>query len=189
MTNRRLRRGAGALALASLAMLAAVLATAVPALAAGACRAAAAGPAAADPDELEQTVLCLVNRERSRRGLDRLRSEPRLARAARAHSRDMARRDFFSHVSPGGATVMARLADAGYRAGPRGLMVGENIAWGSGAYAAPAHVVESWMESAGHRANILNRSFREIGVGAAAGAPRPVGGQSAATYTTDFGAR
>jgi uncharacterized protein YkwD len=138
--------------------------------------------------QLEHTILCLVNRERTKRGLSRLRSNGRLDRAARGHSRAMVQRRFFSHDSPGGASVLDRVKRRGYRSSG-GLMVGENIAWGSGSYATPAEIVDGWMHSSGHRANILHRAFEEIGVGVALGAPRPVQGQPAATYTTDFGTR
>jgi uncharacterized protein YkwD len=190
MTNRRLRRVLGALPLA--------LALALPVAAAGAaasgtaapsaCSAADSAPTEVSAARLEATVLCLVNRERTSRGLPRLRSNRRLDRAARAHSLHMVHRRFFSHDSPSGASVLDRVKRRGYRSAG-GLIVGENIAWGSGSYATPGEIVESWMHSQGHRANILHRAFKEIGVGVAIGAPRPVGGSPAATYTTDFGAR
>jgi uncharacterized protein YkwD len=184
MTNRRLRRVLGFLPLALVLALPAAPAAAGPT----ACAAAHSSPAEAAASQLEHTVLCLVNRERAARGLGRLRSNDRLDRAARGHSRHMVEANFFSHDSPGGASVLQRVKRRGYN-GRGGLMVGENIAWGSGSYATPAEIVEGWMNSSGHRANILHRGFREIGVGVAKGAPRPVGGQPAATYTTDFGTR
>jgi uncharacterized protein YkwD len=180
MTNRPLRRALSALPLA--------LALVLPAPAAGApdaCAAAHSRPGEATRAQLEQTVLCLLNRERTSRDLSRLHSNDNLAEAARRHSRDMKRRSFFSHDSPGGASLMDRVRRAGFR----GFFVGENIAWGSGSYAEPAHIVSGWMQSPGHRANILRSEFRQIGVGVAIGAPRPVGGVPAAIYTTDFGAR
>lgn len=184
MTNRRLRRVLGALPLTLVLALPAAPASA----GAPACAAAHSSPTEASTAQLEHTVLCLVNRERAARGLPRLRPNGKLDRAARGHSRHMASADFFSHDSPGGASVLQRVKRRGYH-GRSGLLVGENIAWGSGSYSTPAQIVEGWMNSAGHRANILHRSFREIGVGVAMGAPRPVGGQPAATYTTDFGTR
>ena len=153
-----------------------------------ACSAGDASPATAGANQLEQTVLCLVNRERAKHGLSRLKANDSLDKAAAAHSRHMVQARFFAHDSPGGASVMDRVKRRGYRSNG-GLMVGENIAWGSGHYATPAEIVDGWMHSAGHRANILHRGFREIGVGVAIGSPRPVFGQPAATYTTDFGTR
>jgi uncharacterized protein YkwD len=189
MTNRRLRRALGALPLAlALSLPAAAIAPGAALAAPGACAAANASPADAGAAQLEHTVLCLLNRERASRGLRRLRANNKLDRAARGHSRHMVRAKFFSHDSPSGADVMTRVKRRGYRSA-RGLMVGENIAWGSGSYATPAEIVDGWMHSPGHRANILRREFVEIGVGVALGAPRTVNGMPAATYTTDFGRR
>jgi uncharacterized protein YkwD len=182
MTNRRLRRAISALPVA----LALAMISAPTAPAATACAAADSSPAVGAA-QLEHTVLCLVNRERTSRGFKSLRSDHRLATAARRHSRNMAFRKFFDHNSPGGATLLDRVKRAGYRGDSRGLYVGENIAWGSGSYATPIEIVDGWMRSSGHRANILRREFTEIGVGVALGAPRPVNGMEAAIYTTDFG--
>ena len=66
-------------------------------------------------------------------------------------------------------------------------MLGENLEWGTGALATPRGALESWMKSPGHRANILRRSFRELGVGVVLGVP--VGDTAGATYTVDFGVR
>ena len=206
MTNRRLRRVLGLLPLAL-----ALTVPAAPAHAASysrgskqhtlsgpvaraadatACSAANSSPSEVSVNRLEEIVLCLVNRERTSRGLNRLRSNGRLDRAARGHSRAMVNQRFFAHDSPGGASVMTRVKRRGYHSSG-GLMVGENIAWGSGHYATPAEIVDGWMHSPGHRSNILHPGFREIGVGAALGAPRSMDlyGQPAATYTTDFGTR
>lgn len=185
MTNRRLRRVLG---LAPLALAIALLPAAPAAAGPTACAAANSSPTEVNAAQLEHTVLCLVNRQRTSRGLPRLRSNRRLDRAARAHSHNMVRRNFFSHDAPGGVSVLERAKNHGYRSGG-GLIVGENIAWGSGSYATPSEIVDGWMHSSGHKANILFRGFREIGVGVALGAPRPVNGQPAATYTTDFGTR
>ena len=69
-----------------------------------------------------------------------------------------------------------------------GWTLGENLAWGSYQLATPKSIVRSWMHSPGHRANILNADFHEIGVGVVEGAPEP-GVESAATYATSFGTR
>ena len=72
----------------------------------------------------------------------------------------------------------------------RGWSLGENIAWGTGRLATAAQIHRSWMNSPGHRANILQRSFREIGIGIETGVPvRLSAAQSGATYTADFGVR
>ena len=96
----------------------------------------------------------------------------------------MVKRRFFDHVSPGGGTMMDRIKAAGWA--PSGSWsAGENIAWGSGSLATPASIVNGWMHSAGHRANILNGSFSQIGIGIAAGAPQG-GIRGGGTYVTDF---
>ena len=141
-------------------------------------------PTSATVDQVEHAVLCLVNRERTSRGLKRLRSSGKLGQAATSHSRDMVRRGYFDHVSPGGGTMQDRIKQTGWLSGARSYAFAENIAWGSGEYATPASIVESWMRSAGHRHNILNRRYTELGVGLALGTPRDHDG---ATYTTNFG--
>lgn len=166
----------------------AALAFAAPAAhaAPSACTSASVDPAPANVDQVERTVLCLVNRERTSHGLKRLSASSKLAEAAAAHSQDMVRRDFFDHVSPGGGTMLSRIRSTGWLSGGRSYAFAENIAWGTGAYATPQSIVESWMHSAGHRHNILTARYRELGVGVALGAP---GHPDGATYTTDFGAK
>ena len=173
------------------ATLAAGLALAAPSPAlAASCDAADDIPTAGALDEAGSATLCLLNRERSQRGLRALRSNGRLRRAAEDYSRSMVVRNFFDHVSPGGSTMTGRIKATDYLNNARGWALGENIAWGGGDLATPREIVDAWMHSAGHRANILSRSFDEIGVGIALGAPRALpSGMDAATYTTDFGAR
>ncbi len=155
-----------------------------------ACPTATVTPGRAARPVVADATFCLINRERSRRGLPKLRKNPRLSRSAQRYSRDMAVRDFFGHVSPGGSTMTARIRAAGYLSGARAYTVGENLAWGAGPRATPLETVESWMASPPHRANILRRGFREIGIGVAPGAPVTLrAAVPAGTYTTHFGAR
>ncbi|MCA1217571.1 CAP domain-containing protein [Streptomyces sp. 8L] len=100
--------------------------------------------------------------ERAAAGLGPLAPDPLLARAAQDHSADMAARDFYSHTDPDGREPWDRARAAGAR--HRG--VGENIACGQ---RSAAEVVEGWMNSPGHRANILRPSFTHLGVGYATG--------------------
>lgn len=117
------------------------------------------------PDEgissYEREVVRLVNVQRAKYGLPELKSDWQLARVARYKSQDMADRRYFSHTSPtyGSPFDMMRAFGISYRT------AGENIAMGQ---KTPAAVVDAWMNSPGHRANILNRSFTTIGVGYAA---------------------
>jgi uncharacterized protein YkwD len=153
-----------------------------------ACDAASAQPSQVAKRTVVRATLCLINRERTRRGLRKLALNPRLSRAAEAHSVAMVRNDFFAHDSLGGADFIDRIRNAGYLNQASAWAVAENLAWGSGSRAAPGEIVRSWMQSPGHRANVLAGRYREIGIGVAAGAPVPTG-LPAATYTTDFGTR
>ena len=181
--NRMHRR----LAAPALALVAGLTIFAAPAAAApSACQSSHLAPERQNVQRVEQSVLCLLNAERTKRGLSRLKDNGKLGRAAVKHSKDMVRRDFFSHDSPGGSSPSSRIRRAGYLSGARGWGIGENIAWGTGSYATPRSIVKSWMKSPGHKANILHPGFKEIGIGIALGAPGYDGG---ATYTTDFGTR
>jgi uncharacterized protein YkwD len=130
-----------------------------PALAAVACL--AAGGAAAQ--DLAQHALEQVNAARSAQGLVPARLDPGLSEAAGAHAEDMLARGYFDHVSPEGTTVQDRLS-GGWR------LVAENIAMCTGCTADAARVEEfhaGWMESAGHRANILAEGVTAFGFGLA----------------------
>ena len=155
---------------------------------ASSCAVASARPSAASVPSAAKATVCLVNRVRARRGLRPFRSNGRLALAARRHSRNMVRRRFFSHWSPSGASPLHRIRRTGYLRGARSFLVGENIGWGAGSRATPSAVVSAWMHSPPHRAAILSRRFRSIGLGVALGSPRS-GTLAAATYTADFGRR
>ncbi|MBE6595804.1 MAG: SafA/ExsA family spore coat assembly protein [Ruminococcaceae bacterium] len=110
----------------------------------------------------EQEVIRLVNEIRAQNGLRPLAYDWQLARVARYKSEDMRANRYFSHTSPvyGSPFQMIRNFGITYRS------AGENIAKG---YTSPQAVVNGWMNSAGHRANILNASFTHIGVGYAGG--------------------
>lgn len=169
---------AAALATASLAP--AAQASAAP------CAHADALPAHTPMAVTKAATLCLLNAERRRHALPALRSNERLALAGKRHARDMVRRRYFSHASRAGRTFDARISSAGYARGRR-ASVGENLAWGSGRLATPRAIVRSWMASPGHRANILQPLFREIGIGIVHGTPQARG--DGATYATEFGRR
>jgi uncharacterized protein YkwD len=131
----------------------------------------------------EAVTFCLINRERTTRGLRALRRNKRLDLASRRHARSMAARNFFAH-----GNFVGRIKTARYLKGARSWRLGENIAWGSGVLGTPGEIVDAWMHSPGHRANILSRGFREIGVGIAYGTPSGSYGDGG-TYVTDFGTR
>ncbi len=147
-------------------------------------------PNSANLQVVRTAVLCLHNAERRGHGLPKLRESPRLRRAAERHSSHMVGAHFFDHTSPAGTTMVDRIRRTGYTSRARSWALGENIAWGSGRLATAAQIHRSWMNSSGHRANILQHSFREIGIGIETGLPvRLSAAQSGATYTTDFGFR
>ena len=106
----------------------------------------------------EQEVVRLVNAQRAQNGLKPLAENWELSRVARYKSADMASRRYFSHESPtyGSPYQMMRSFGISFRS------AGENIAYGQ---RTPAAVVGAWMNSSGHRANILNSSYTQIGVG------------------------
>jgi uncharacterized protein YkwD len=133
--------------------------------------------------DAKQATLCLLNQERRDRGIRPFKDNSRLNLASQRHARDMSHRNYFAH-----GDFVGRIKAARYLKNARGYTVGENIAWGSWDYATPKSIVNGWMHSPGHKANILNGRFHEIGLGVARGAP--VGGQGrAGTYVTDFGTR
>jgi uncharacterized protein YkwD len=141
-----------------------------------------AGPADAAPTVTkamvaqENRVVQLVNAYRAKVRCAPLRIDVRLVRAARGHSQDMAARRYFAHNTPAGVTPWTRIARQGY---PRSAEA-ENIAAGQPNASA---VVRAWMNSPGHRANILNCSMRSVGVGVAYGGPYRY------YWTQDFGSR
>lgn len=152
------------------------------------CPGAREVPTRATVDEARDAVLCLVNRERDRRGKRPLSDSAQLSSAASRHSRDMVARGYFDHDSPGGHDMVDRVIAAHWASRHSAWRLGENIAWGAEDYATPRRIVALWMGSPGHRDNILDGRFREAGTGVAAGAPQRTRGR-AATYTMDFGAR
>jgi uncharacterized protein YkwD len=152
-----------------------------------ACTGSGARPTHAALARARQATLCLINRARAAHGLGRLRHAALLDRAAAAHSRDMVRRDFFSHNSPGGSTPSQRIDRSGYLSGARSWAIGETIAWGTGRLATPASIVRGWLNSPEHRAILLDGRFHDLGIGVAIGAPNE--GRRGATFTGDFGAR
>ncbi|WP_369394966.1 sigma-70 family RNA polymerase sigma factor [Streptomyces sp. CG1] len=128
-----------------------------------------------DPANVADQVVALVNKERSAAGCGPLTENPQLQKAAQGHSDDMAARHFFDHTNPDGMDPGQRITAAGYQ----WSTYGENIAQGQQTAAA---VMNSWMNSPGHRANILNCSFKDIGVGVHKGDGGP-------WWTQDFGAK
>src|SRR2546423_15307984 len=176
--------------LATAALVAAVVAPASASAAGRPCPGGGLVPTTANVAKARHSTLCLLNRVRVQHGLRRLHPSAKLRSAANAYSWAMVRNDFFDHVSPGGSTLVSRVRKTAYLSSAHGWMLGENLAWGAGSLATPRQTVRAWMHSAGHRHNILPGRLPQVGIGIAPGAPvRLPAGLSAATYTTDFGAR
>ena len=108
--------------------------------------------------QYELKVLELVNNERIKNGLGKLELKEDLSTVARNHSMDMAKNNYFSHTNLKGQTPFDRLKSAGISYS----YAGENIASGQ---TTPEAVVNAWMNSEGHRKNILNSNFTKIGIG------------------------
>ncbi|WP_405189197.1 sigma-70 family RNA polymerase sigma factor [Streptomyces anulatus] len=132
-------------------------------------------PAPPAPSGTAGQVTALVNTERAKEGCGPVTVNDQLNTAAQRHSADMEAKDYFSHTSQDGRDPGDRITAAGYQ----WSTYGENIAKGQ---RTPADVMRSWMDSPGHRANILNCSFKEIGVGKQDSGGGPV-------WTQVFGAR
>ncbi|MFE1901531.1 CAP domain-containing protein [Streptomyces yangpuensis] len=124
--------------------------------------------------DAESAVLALVNKERAAAGCGPVTSNAKLSAAARGYSDTMARAGVMSHTGPDGSTMTSRVEAAGYK----WSNLGENIARGQ---ADADAVMKAWMNSSGHRANILNCAFKEIGIGVHKGDGGP-------WWTQNFGA-
>jgi len=144
-------------------------------------------PAADNLPRIRAAIVCLHNQIRAEKDLPTLREAARLRHAAVGHSRDMVGDGYFEHTTPEGRTMVDRIVRARYVREDQGWLLGENLAWGTGSLSTPRGAVESWMNSPGHRSNLLKRGYRDIGVGVVLGVP--VSNAHGATYTVDFGAR
>ncbi|MEA2256589.1 MAG: hypothetical protein QOG35_2634 [Solirubrobacteraceae bacterium] len=169
------------------------------AAAGAAARAKAASDRCADADSVpglvadataRRATLCLMNAERTARGRKELRDQPALTKVARRYADQMVRGRFFAHTSPGGSTMLARIRETSYLENVLAWSVGENLAWGTGPLATPRATVRAWMLSPGHRRNLLDPSFADVGIGIVAGVPdATAAGDAGGTYVTDFGRR
>ncbi len=133
----------------------------------------AAGAQARPLTSSEASLLQTMNGVRTSHGLAPLRVDVRLVRAARGHSADMMRRQYFAHGSVAGRALAA---------GARGPVFGEDLAWGAGVTA--TWVVNQWLASPAHRAVLLRPGFRRVGIGITFGTFAGHGG--AAVVTADF---
>jgi len=165
--------------IAVLLPLAALLALVLPTAASAAC--SGQGNAGAPATAQERTMRCLVNQARKQRGLDPFAAPASLARSAARKSADILRCDEFSHEACG-REFTYWIERVGYG----GCGWAENIAYGSGSFATPKSIFRMWMNSSGHRRNILG-SYDDIGIGLQVGNLEGTGG--AHVWTQQFGSR
>jgi uncharacterized protein YkwD len=133
-----------------------------------------------DAGAVREEMLNRVNAVRKKAGLDVLRPNSLLGKAAQGHAEDMLTRGYFAHESPSGTTVRERSRKAGYD----WTAIGENIAFGQ---TSVDEVITTWMDSPGHRKNILSRNFTEMGVGLALGKGKD--GKYQVFWVQNFGSR
>ncbi len=132
----------------------------------------------------EKQTFVLHNRVRENHKLKPLCVNPKLQKVARAHSKDMIQRDYFSHTTKGTSRGGCdRVKNSGYRH----RYCAENIAWGQRAKGDPDNIMRNWMNSNGHRRNILDGRYREVGIGTETGTFN--GKRNVTMYTVDFGTR
>lgn len=162
--------------------------TAAQTATAASCANADVIPATANLDLVRAATLCLINQQRALAGLPALAENGALDSQAQSHSQDMVANDYFDHVSPTGVALLSRVVASGFATASAVLDLGENIAAGAGPLATPAATVANWMLSPPHRANILDPTFAETGIGIATAVPAMLGiGSAGATYTQTFG--
>jgi uncharacterized protein YkwD len=146
-------------------------------------------PAQLKKRQARKAIMCLLNQERAEHGLPAFERSKKLQRAAQKHSARMSGGNCFDHECPGEADLVDRLGNVKYLLGSLlSWTCAENIAWGMKSAGTPKAIMDAWMNSAGHRANILNGDLEQVGIGFAKGSPSD-GDAPAGMYTTDFGSR
>jgi uncharacterized protein YkwD len=147
-------------------------------------------PTSENLQAIREATLCLINQERARNNEQPLRVDGQLEQSAQGHSNQMVSENYFSHISPAGETPLQRIQATGYIPNEQvGYTIGENIAWGTLGLATPQAIVEAWIASPEHLANILQSKYQETGLGVDPSVPASLSeGQPGAVYTQDFGA-
>jgi uncharacterized protein YkwD len=164
-------------------------AAAIAAVLAAPCQNTEVTPAAGNLAVVREAIMCLINHERAEHGELPLAANPDLQAAAEGHDREMIDVDYFAHVSPSGVTPVDRIRETGYIASSSdGYVLGENLAWGTYDLATPRSIVEAWIASPGHLANILESQYRETGIAIVPDVPESLAqGAPGATYAQEFG--
>jgi uncharacterized protein YkwD len=179
------REAAAAEKLAAAAQAASALAT----LLATPCQNTEAMPEGGNVPLVREAVMCLINRVRAEHSLAPLKQSAQLEAAAEDHDAEMLQVDYFAHVAPDGETPVERIRKTGYIASESdGYVIGENLAWGTYSLATPKAIVEAWVASPGHLANILESRYTETGIGIVPAVPHSLAeGNPGATYAQEFG--
>jgi uncharacterized protein YkwD len=147
-------------------------------------------PTARNAAAIDKSILCLVDQIRRAHGLPALHANGALGYVASSQVVTMVRRDYFADIRPTGQTPLSLVGGTSYPAHAEAVSVGQNIAWGTGSYATPAHIVAAWMASPPHRANILSSQYRDAGVAVTPAVPSVLRvGPRGATYAFEFGVR
>jgi uncharacterized protein YkwD len=154
---------------------------------ANACAGADRPPNGQTPDAARHAVTCLINHRRAHHHVRRVRGSVSLGIAAQGHSNAMAAFNFFSHEGDG--TPASRASAAGYMTGASAWGVGEDLEWGTGRLGSPRAVVAGWMASPEHRAILLSRRYRQVGIGVVQGSPMGPDDPRSGVYTALFGFR
>jgi uncharacterized protein YkwD len=161
-----------------------------PSTSSGRCRGALTLPTRSNLELIDSAVTCLIERERTSRGLAALQPNPDLQGIAAGLAKEMASAGYFGDDSMSGQTPWQRIASSPYAVGAQVVAAGQNIGWGTGGLATPLGVVEEWMRSPPHRLIILSSGYHDVGVGAAPIAPSSVTHEKpGATYSVEFAAR
>lgn len=175
--------------------LAAAALTAPASASAASCEYADLSPQTAEQIALAETATrCLVNVERRKRHMRALRYNGKLHKSSAWQANDMIEYAYFDHDRSGGPSFAGRITRFGYSRKARGYTLGENLAYASNPGATPSEMVAMWMDSPGHRANILRRAFREQAVAAVLVDGDSIGGDYSgagpvAIYVNQFGTR
>lgn len=140
-------------------------------------------------DQMESSIACLINEERTSYGLQPVTPNSDLRQAALSHSNEMVNQGYFAHTSPAGLTFMDRIEATGYMRSARTWVVGENLVWANGPLSTPRSLVTAWMNSPPHRENLLRDRFREIGIAAVVGTPEKSIDLTGVTVSSEYGYR
>ncbi len=146
-------------------------------------------PTAANLELVRAAILCLINTERAQHGELPLQADTRLEAAAESHGKEMLAANYFAHVSPSGVTPVDRVRQAGYiPSSEDGYVVGENLAWGTLSLSTPEAIVNAWIASPEHLANILEAKYRDTGIDVEPEVPKSLAeGVEGGLYTQEFG--